>query len=39
VTIVSSRARSDSERPVSSAKVKVWATGRGSEIPVLSISR
>ncbi|MNN61255.1 hypothetical protein D3C76_1293100 [compost metagenome] len=39
VTIVSSRARSDRLRPASSRKVKVSATGSGSEMPVDSISR
>ena len=39
VTIVSKRARSPSAAPVSSVKVKVSATGIGSEMPVDSIMR
>ena len=39
VTIVSNDATSDSTRPELSAKVKVSATGRGSEMPVDSITK
>ena len=39
VTMVSSRATSDSTLPVVSMKVKVSATGSGSPMPVDSISR